>query len=321
MGSRLFNSAIALGVAGVVAVVAGYAATRYQSSAPPAPLETLSIAVVTAPHCALVYIAAAKGYFAEEELQVTMIPAIHGKAAIDLVAQGKADLGTAAEVPFVLAVLEGGGLGIAANMFNSTRDMAVVARRDRGIATPRDLVGKKFGVTLGTAGEYFLLAFLIRHKLSPGSVILVDMPPGQIVQELTKGTIDAMSNWQPNVHNAQLALGDNAVTLYEPLAYTNTFNVVGHSDFLKGHSKAVEKLLRAILKAEQFNRAQPEEALSLVAGALEVDVESLRPTWKDFNFKVDLLQSQLIGEPGALGHGARTRREGTYSQFPSAPLS
>jgi NitT/TauT family transport system substrate-binding protein len=84
------------------------------------------------------------------------------------------------------------------------------------------------------------------------------------------------------------------VTFYEPLAYTETFNIIGRSDFLKGHSKAIEKLVRAMLKAEQFNRAQSEEALKLVAERLKVDVNSMWPAWKDFNFKVDLRQSQLI---------------------------
>src|ERR1035437_6402348 len=94
--------------------------------------------------------------------------------------------------------------------------------------------------------------------------------------------------------NAQLALSDNAVTFYEPQSYTETVNVIGRSDFLKGHSKAIEKLVRAILKAEQFNLAQPEEALNLVAASLKIDVDALRPTWKRFDFRVNLLQSHLI---------------------------
>ena len=69
---------------------------------------------------------------------------------------------------------------------------------------------------------------------------------------------------------------------------------IGRSDFLKGHSKAIEKLVRAMLKAEQFNRAQPEEALNLVAAWLKIDVDALRPTWKQFDFRVNLLQSHLI---------------------------
>jgi NitT/TauT family transport system substrate-binding protein len=267
---------------------------QYKSSAPPGPVEKLSIAMPMVPHAALLHIAAAKGYFAEEGLEVTMIPTIHGKAAIGLVVEGKADLGTAAEVVLVLAAAKGGGLAIAANMFNSGNDLAVVARRDRGIAAARDLTGKKVGVSLGTAGEYFLWAFLIRHKLPPGSVTLVDMPPGQIEKEIAVGNIDAAATWEPNVRNAQFALGEHAVTFYEPMAYTETFNVIGRIDYLKGHPNAIEKLMRAILKAERFNRAQSEEALNLVAERLKIDVKTLQATWTNFHFNVDFLQSQLV---------------------------
>jgi NitT/TauT family transport system substrate-binding protein len=272
-----------------------YLGTRYlsQNHAPVAALEKLSIAAPTVPHAALLYVAAAKGYFTEEGLEVTMIPTIHGKAAIGLVEEGKADLGTAAEVVFVLASTEGGGLAIAANMFNAGNDLAVVARRDSGIAKAKDLGGKRVGVTFGTAGEYFLWAFLIRHKLLPESVKLVDLPPGQLVKEIAAGTIDAIATWQPNVLGAQHALNDNAVTFLEPLAYTETFNIVGRSDFLRERSEAVAKLLRAILKAEEFNQAKPEESLNLIASRLEIDVNALQATWKYFEFRVDLAQSQL----------------------------
>jgi NitT/TauT family transport system substrate-binding protein len=52
--------------------------------------------------------------------------------------------------------------------------------------------------------------------------------------------------------------------------------------------------VRALLKAEAFNRSEPEQALTLVAERLKVDVQDLRPAWKDYDLSVNLLQSQLI---------------------------
>ena len=49
-----------------------------------------------------------------------------------------------------------------------------------------------------------------------------------------------------------------------------------------------------MLKAEQFNRSEPEQALQLVADRLQIDARKLQPTWKDLKFRVDLRQSQLI---------------------------
>ena len=116
-----------------------------------------------------------------------------------LLAQGKADLATAAEAPFVLAVMKGEGFSIVASVLNLSLGNAIVARRDHGIAVPRDLLGKKVGVTFGTTSEYFLWAFLIGQKLAPGSVTLLDMPPAQLPLDLAKGSIDAIATWQPIV--------------------------------------------------------------------------------------------------------------------------
>ncbi len=285
---------VASGLAIVAAIAIGYLVKGYQSAAPPAALEKLSIALPTLPHAALVHIAAANGYFAQQGLELTVVPVTHGKAAIEMLLQGKADLATAAEVPFALQVMAGQPLAVAASVLSSPNDNVIVARRDRGISTPRDLSGKRIGITSGTSGEYFLWAFFIRHKLPPESAVLVDLPPGQIAQELLKGGVDAVSTWQPVALAAQSALGTNAVSFTESNAYTELHVVIGRSEFLKAHPGAIKKLLRALLKAEEFNRSEPEQALNLVAGRLKIDVQMMRPFWRDFEFTVDLRQSHLI---------------------------
>ena len=55
-----------------------------------------------------------------------------------------------------------------------------------------------------------------------------------------------------------------------------------------------QKLLRAVLQAEQYQRSQPQEALNLLARRLKVEVRALQPGWSDFKFKVELRQSLLV---------------------------
>jgi NitT/TauT family transport system substrate-binding protein len=267
-------------------------ARSHSVSSPPA--EKLTIAVSSTPHAALLHLAAAKGFFSAQGLDVTLVPVSHGKAAMDLLSQGKTDLAAAAEVPFVIAVMNGQPLSIAATVASVSTEMALVARRDRAIAKPRDLVGKKVGVTLGTSGEYYLWAFLIRHKLRPELVTWVDELPGQIAPDLARGAIDAASTWQPIRFRAESSLGENAAIFCEPEAYTVTHVVVARDSFIKAHTAAIEKLVRAMLQAEAFNRAQPEQALALLAERLKIDPKALQPGWQDLDLRVDLLQSQLI---------------------------
>jgi ABC-type nitrate/sulfonate/bicarbonate transport system substrate-binding protein len=277
----------------VLAAALAYAIARWPwgGAGPPIPVR---LAVSSTPHAALLHIAAARGYFLDEGLDVTVVPVSHGKAALDLLAEGKVDLAAAAEVPFVIAVLRGEPFGIAASMLGVSTDMAIVARRDRGIAAPPDLAGKKVGVTLGTSGEYFLWAFLIRHKLAPDAVTLVDVPPGRMAQALSNGTIDAASTWQPIRLDAESALGREGASFTAPAAYTVTHVVVGRNDYLKQRTDAARALVRALLHAERFNRTQPQEALALVAERLKLDPTVLRPIWSELAFRVNLLQSHLV---------------------------
>lgn len=274
----------------LAAIVAGAAWWR----APEAPaLEPLSIAVPMTPHAALLHIAAAKGYFREAGLAVKFSTVSHGKAALDQVVQGQADLASAAEVPFVISVLKGEKLSVAATVASTSDEMAVVARRDRGINGPRDLSGKRVGVTLGTSGEYFLWAFLIRHRLAPNAVTWVDMPPLRMAEELAQGRVDALATWEPVKSEAMARLPGQALPFVEGDAYTVTHLVIGRSEFMASRPGAVEKLTRALLKAEELNRRDPHEAQRLVALQLKLAPEQMTPVWKGLAFRVDLRQSQL----------------------------
>ena len=309
-------AAAVIALAIVVALALGYAGSRGLLARPAAPMERLRIALPAVPHAALLHIAAAKGYFAEEGLDVTVTRVSHGKAGIDLLAQDKVDLAAAAEVPFVIAVLKGEPLGIAATLVSVSNVMEVVARRDRAIAAPRDLSGKRVGVTFGTSGDYSLWAFLIRYRLAPNSVTMVDLLPGQMVRELASGTIDAVSTWEPIKSNAQAALADNALSFTEPDAYTGIFAVIGRSEFLKARAGTIEKVVRALLKAEAFNRAEPEKALALEGRRedLGAGLEGLR-----VQSRLASIAARHPGRRSALGDGARIRRQRPGPEFPAAP--
>ena len=289
---------VVIGGAALAAIILGlgYLGTRGQPLTRNVPAEKLRIALPVLPHAALVHVAAAKGYFADEGLDVSILPVSYGVAAIGDVLQGTADLAVAADVPFVIAVMKNDSLGMVASLVSVSNDHAIIARRDHAIAAAHDLAGKKIGVSFGTSGSYFLWAFLIRHKLPlpPDSITLVDLPPDRIAEALANGSVDAVATWQPISFEAQAALGKNAISFTDANAYRTTMAAFGRSEFLKRHANAIERFVRAMLRAEQFVRSHQEEALKLAAAWLKTDVDALRPTWKQFDFRVDLLQSHLI---------------------------
>jgi NitT/TauT family transport system substrate-binding protein len=294
-GSGRRWAAVAVVLAAAVAAALWYVLPRTLSAGSAGPPEKLTIALSTTPHAALLHLAHAKGFFAREGLDLTIKPVSHGKAALDLLVQGQTDLAAAAEVPFVISVLNGEPLGIAATVLSVSTEMAIVARRDRAIAQPADLLGKRVGVTFGTSGEYFLWAFLTHNKLAPERVALVDVAPGQMSERLAGGGLDAVSTWEPVRSRAQEALGAaRAMSFSESNAYTVTHVVVGRNEFLAQRGRAVEKMVRALIETERFIKAQPQEALALAATQLKLDPAALRPVWQALDFRVDLRQSQLV---------------------------
>jgi NitT/TauT family transport system substrate-binding protein len=148
----------------VVLLAAGYAWMARTSPEPPAGLpEPMTIAANT--HYAgtgSIFVAQVKGYFANEGLSVTLQPYTTGKAALDAALEGRADLGTAADLPIMFAVTKGRPVSVVATIPTVEKDHGIIGRKDKGVSTVASLNGKRIGVTLGTSAHFVLDALLIR---------------------------------------------------------------------------------------------------------------------------------------------------------------
>jgi NitT/TauT family transport system substrate-binding protein len=276
---------------GVAALL--YALNR-RSVAPEALKSNVRIAVPLVPHAGLIHIASARGFFHDRGLGVTLLPQSYGKAALAELLRGHADLAVAADVPVVVEVLKGAPLSIVASVANASNELAVLGRIDRGIRTPGDLHGRRIGVTLGTSGEYFLWAFLVRNRIAPQSIQLVDLPPSGLIESLRHELVDGIAAWQPVRHEAELAFGDLIVSLHAPDAYAQNYVLVGQQDFLLAHQQELRHVVRALLDAEAFVNANPAGAKEVLAGLLKLSPGTLDPSWRDVTLEVEQQQAQLV---------------------------
>lgn len=258
------------------------------------PPEKVTLAVSTLPHASLVHIAAAKGYFNKEALEVTMQPYQFGKLALDALLAGRADLATCAETPIVFAVLNRQEVSVLATIAGGTTGEAVVALKSAGISTARDLAGKRIGVARGTSGEFFLDTLLIRHGVDREAVRLVDMRPEDMPGALAKGEVDAVSIWIPIISDLQKLLGDKALTFYAEDIFSETFNVVTRKGFVARRPAAAGRFLLALLRAEAFIREQPEKARRTAAASLGQDPAQVDALFGQFDFRVRLDQSLVV---------------------------
>jgi NitT/TauT family transport system substrate-binding protein len=270
--------------------------TAYFGSPPAVPTPTkLTVAVTRAPDSALVYIADNLGYFRDEGLDVTLQPHEFGKVALDSMLEDKADLATVAETPIMLALMRGKPLAVIAGIFSSDRNMGIVARRDSGITSPRDLVGKQIGAAPGTNGDYFRYAFLTAHGVPMNAVKAVSLRPIEMADALDARQVDAVAVWNPFLLLSERKLGSKGMTFFGESIYTYTFNLAGTKRVVTDEQQAVGAFLRALKKAERYARQNPDQSLEIVANATQFDRDMLKELWGGFSFKVSLDQTLLVG--------------------------
>jgi len=258
------------------------------------PREKITVAYWSGPSAALVHIAFAKGYFAEEGLEAIPQAHAYGKLALNAVIEGSADIATVGDTPIVFAVMNGERIATLAAIQTANKNEAVVARRDRGISQPADLNGKKIGVTLGTTAHFFIDSFLLAHGIEEGKVTLVNMKPDEMAAALESGRIDAVSTFNPTVKQLEKRLGEGGVLFYGESLYTETFCVAATQEFAKKNPEAIIKFLRALIRAEIFVKQHDKEARTLAAEFIKMDTAVIDDMWETITFKVTLDQSLLV---------------------------
>jgi NitT/TauT family transport system substrate-binding protein len=258
------------------------------------PVEKITVAIGTGPVTSLIHIAFVKGYFENEGLDLVIQQHQSGKSAFNAVVEGEVDLATAAETPIMLTVMRGEKIYILATISSTEKNKMIVARKDKGISIPNDLKGKKIGVPVGTNAEFFMDSFLIMHGISRDEVEVINVESNAIVDTLTSGEVDAVSTWNPNISILQKELGDNGVTFSGEGIYRETFNIAAKQDFANENPETINKVLRALIKAEEFIEENPDEASEIVAGRIGMDKAALNELWGLYNFKVTLDQSLLV---------------------------
>jgi NitT/TauT family transport system substrate-binding protein len=256
--------------------------------------EKVTIAYSLNPNSALVVIAQKQGYYRQEGLEVSEHLHPYGKAALQDVLEGKADFATVAETPVVFAIMKGEKISIIATIQTTGGNNAIIARKDRGIAASADLKGRRIGVTFGTSADFFLDTYLAVNGIARKDVKVADLTQEDAVEALANGSIDAASVFYPYLNKAKKKLGERGVVFSKKDLYIQTFNIVAKQELFRRQPETVKKMLRSLVKAEDFLTRNPGEAQKIVADFMQVNLESVRESWADATFAVTLDQSLLL---------------------------
>jgi NitT/TauT family transport system substrate-binding protein len=216
------------------------------------------------------FVALEKGYFQEQGLKVVNTPFESGTLLIDALVAGRIDvIGSASVITLWLVeqnlpgtfkiFLVYGPLGPKDSSF------VLMVAKDSPLKEMKDLKGKRVGTFPGIASLALAKAVLRPHFDPNKEVTLIEIPPGNIVQALAAGQIDAYFTPEPFGMMAE-AKGVGRYLSKSPLSALNlpsgypgaafAFN----SKFLKEKPILAKKVKAAIYKGVDFIQTNEGEA-------------------------------------------------------------
>lgn len=233
-----------------------------------------------------------KGYFKAEGLDVTIDPASSAIEPIKRVANGGFDIAFADLNALIKFRDQNPTLPIkAVFMVYNKPPYAIVSRKSRGIATPKDLEGKRLGAPAAsaTAAEWPLFAKLTGVDVGKVKVENIGIPVRAPM--LAAGQVDAITGY---AFDTYVGLKDRGVPIddivlmlmpdYGMIVYGAA--IIVNPKFQAENPKAVTAFLRAFLKGLKETVRNPVAAVDTVVrrnelAKREVELERLRMAIKD----------------------------------------
>lgn len=234
---------------------------------------------------ALFLASAAKGYYKEAGLDVSIDAGNGSGGTVTRVASGAYDMGfadLAALMEFHANNPDAANKPVAVMMVYNNTPAAVLTLKKNGIAKPSDLNGRKLGAPVFDAGRRGFPIFAKANNVS--NVQWTSMDPPLRETMLVRGDIDAITGFSftslLNLEARGVKTDDIVVLPYASHGVKLYGNVIIASPkLLKENPQAVKAFLRAFLKGAKEVLAKPDDAIAYVKardGIIDVALEKRR---------------------------------------------
>lgn len=142
----------------------------------------------------------------------------------------------------------------------------VVARKDSGITSIKDLQGKKLAVTAGDALTALWPAIVAANKLDANSIRLVMMDPAAKVPSVLEKQVDALLGGisdQPNLMR-QRNVEPVVIPFYDVGVNTIGMAIITHPEIIEKQADLARRFVRATTKSYEAALADPAAAAASV---------------------------------------------------------
>lgn len=217
-----------------------------------------------------IFMAAAKGYFADAGLDVEIVDGNGSTGTLQAVGSGDFDIGIAGLGVLAQARQTAGADTMIAVAGLVQKDpTSIISLAGSGIKTPKDIEGKKLGTEAGNLEDGMIRAFAAANGVDMNKVEIVIVNGGGDRVALLNGDVDFINGWaNPD--------GDKVAAIKpieKPLLFADYgVNILGSSvivrkDYLAQHADIVKGFLAALQKGQAAAAADPAGALEVLMAA------------------------------------------------------
>lgn len=216
------------------------------------------------------FVAAEKGYFQQEGLQVQIDAGEGSTGVITRIVGGAYDagVGDTSTVQQVAAQAPGTAALVTYMVFNRV-PFVIIAKKSSGIARPADLIGKNIVTAANSSALRMWPAFAKGAGIDPNGVKWTNAAPQLLDPMLVRGEADALAGFittaGPNLRALGQNLADYNIMFYGDHGVDAYGNAVMVSRKLATENpRAVRGLVRAVNRGFQDVAANPAEAIDIL---------------------------------------------------------
>lgn len=210
-----------------------------------------------------IYLAMKKGYYKEENIDLTVLRGSGSADSAKKVDLGQADVGISDAPTVLTAISKGANLKMVAVVYDKAGNN-VFFKKSANIKTPKDLAGKKIAVPPADSHRVLWPAFAATQGIDPNSVTMVNVKPEGKQAIVAAGEVDASFDLYTSYAIWEKVLGKGEVghllwADYGLPIYGHTYFV--NNDLIKKNPKLIERFLRATHKGWRDAKANPAASI------------------------------------------------------------
>jgi len=268
--ARLVPVGLALVLLGAAAGCGGSASSTSSGG-----VAKLEVGVVPVIDVAPLFLGVSKGFFTEEQLDVTPKPIQAGATIAASVVSGALPIGFANNTSLLIAASKNLPIHlVAAGNQAADGDYAgVIAGTESGIRTPQDLVGKKIGVNgLNNVGSLTVNAGLEANGVDYTKLTYVEIPFPDMAAALSQKRVDAVWAVEPFV-SAIKAAGSGQMVFRPYPAIAPHFPVASYftsENYRKANASVVDRFRRAMNKSLEYAQTHPDEVRKILPTYIKI---------------------------------------------------